>query len=46
MLGLDPDGPAYQVQPVDPLGATDLGEGRLRAPLLGFEESARRYAIR
>ena len=46
MLGLDPDAPAYQVQPVDPLGATDLGEGRLRAPLLGFEESARRYAIR
>ncbi|RPH70009.1 MAG: hypothetical protein EHM78_13140 [Myxococcaceae bacterium] len=46
VTGLDPDGPEYQVQPVDPLGATDLGEGRLRAPLLGFEESARRYAIR
>jgi hypothetical protein len=34
------------VQPVDPLGGTDLGDGTLRAPLLGFEESARRYASR
>ena len=46
VTGLDPTGPDYQVQPVDPLGATDLGEGKLRAPLLGFEESARRYASR
>src|SRR5262245_19477223 len=44
--GLDPTGPGYQVQPVDPLGAADLGDGKLRAPLLGFEESARRYASR
>ena len=44
VTGLDPGGPDYQVQPVDPLGATELGDGTLRAPLLGFEESARRYA--
>jgi hypothetical protein len=44
--GLDPGGPDYQIQPVDPLGGTDLGDGTLRAPLLGFEESARRYAGR
>jgi len=42
--GLDPGGPRYQLQPVDPLGGSDLGDGTLRAPLLGFEESARRYA--
>ncbi|HZJ54320.1 MAG TPA: hypothetical protein VFD38_09300, partial [Myxococcaceae bacterium] len=46
VTGLDPGGPEYQVQPVDPLGGMDLGEGRLRAPLLGSEESARRYAQR
>ena len=46
VTGLDPGGPDYQVQPVDPLGGTDLGDGTLRAPLLGFEESARRYARR
>ena len=44
VTGLDPDGPEYQVQPVDPLGGVALGDGTLRAPLLGFEESARRYA--
>jgi hypothetical protein len=44
VTGLDPGGPDYQVQPVDPLGGTDLGDGTLRTPLLGFEESARRYA--
>jgi hypothetical protein len=42
--GLDPEGPRYLLQPVDPLGGTDLGDGRLRAPLISFEESARRYA--
>jgi len=44
VTGLEPGGPDYQVQPVDPLAGTDLGDGTLRAPLLGFEESARRYA--
>jgi hypothetical protein len=44
VTGLEPGGPDYQVQPVDPLGGADLGDGTLRAPLLGFEESARRYA--
>jgi len=44
VTGLEPAGPDYQVQPVDPLGGTELGDGTLRAPLLGFEESARRYA--
>lgn len=42
--GLDPSGPEYVVQPVDPLGGTELADGTLRAPLLSFEESARRYA--
>ncbi|HEY1334644.1 MAG TPA: hypothetical protein VGF31_10340 [Myxococcaceae bacterium] len=46
VTGLEPGGPDFQVQPVDPLGGTDLGDGTLRAPLLGFEESARRYASR
>jgi len=46
VTGLEPGGPDHQVQPVDPLGGTDLGDGTLRAPLLGFEESARRYARR
>ena len=44
VTGLEPDGPDYELQPVDPLGGADLGDGTLRAPLLGFEESARRYA--
>jgi hypothetical protein len=42
--GLDPSGPEYLLQPVDPLGGTELADGTLRAPLLSFEESARRYA--
>ena len=46
VTGLEPGGPDDQVQPVDPLGGTDLGDGTLRAPLLHFEESARRYASR
>lgn len=44
VTGLESGGPEWQVQPVDPLGGADLGDGTLRAPLLGFEESARRYA--
>jgi hypothetical protein len=40
VTGLEAGGPDYQVQPVDPLAGTDLGDGTLRAPLLGFEESA------
>ena len=43
VTGLEPGGPDYQVLPVDPLGGTQLPDGTLRAPLLGFEESARRY---
>ena len=46
VTGLERGGPDYQVQSVDPLGGTDLGDGTLRAPLLRFEESARRYASR
>jgi len=46
VTGLEPGGPDWKVQPVDPLGGTDLGDGTLRAPLLGFEESARLYAGR
>jgi hypothetical protein len=46
VTGLQPGGPDYEVQPVDPLGGADVGDGTLRAPLLGFEESARRYAGR
>ena len=44
VTGLDPGGPEYQVLPVDPLGGTELPDKTLRAPLLGFEESARRYS--
>ena len=43
VTGLQPGGPDYQILPVDPLGGTELRDGTLRAPLLGFEESARRY---
>ena len=46
VTGLEPGGPDFQVQAVDPLDGTELSDGTLRAPLLGFEESARRYAGR
>ena len=41
--GLDPDEERYTIQPVDPLGGQGLANHTLRAQLLSFEESARRY---
>ena len=40
VTGLEPTGPEYQVLAVDPLGAADLGEGTLRAPLLAASSHA------
>jgi hypothetical protein len=34
----------YEVQPVDILGATDLRNGLMRAPLLSFEQSREKYS--
>ena len=34
----------YVIQPIDPLGGTLLADGTIRAPLLSFEESMRRYS--
>jgi hypothetical protein len=41
---LEPGEPAYVIEPVDPLGGTKLENGLIRAPVIGFEESARIYA--
>jgi hypothetical protein len=43
---LDPGEPAYVIEPVDPLDGRRLEGGLLRAPLIGFEESARKYTSR
>lgn len=40
---LDPGEPAYVIEPVDPIGGTRLENGLIRAPVLGFEDSARIY---
>ncbi len=40
---LDPGQKSYEIQPVDPLGGQHRRDGTIRAPLLGFEESMRRY---
>jgi len=42
--GLDAGKERYVIQPVDPLGGTWLDSHTLRAPLLTFGESSRRYA--
>jgi hypothetical protein len=41
--GLDPGAPDFLIQAVDPLAAEARPDGALRAPVIGFEESARRY---
>lgn len=40
---LDPGQPSYKIQPVDPLGGRRLAGGAIRAPILSFEDSMRRY---
>ncbi len=41
---LDRGQPSFKIQPVDPLGGRRLAGGAIRAPLLSFEESMRRYS--
>jgi hypothetical protein len=41
--GLDPGQDRYVIQPVDPLGGQRLSDSTIRAPLLSFEESSKRY---
>ena len=41
--GLDRGQERYIIQPVDPIGGEHLADGSIRAPLLTFEESSKRY---
>jgi hypothetical protein len=41
--GLDKGQDRYVIQPVDPIGGEHLADGTIRAPLLSFEESSKRY---
>lgn len=41
--GLDKGQERYTIQPVDPIGGEHLADGSIRAPLLTFEESSKRY---
>jgi hypothetical protein len=41
--GLDRGTERYVIQPVDPLGGAHRADGTIRAPLLTFAESSRRY---
>jgi hypothetical protein len=41
--GLDPGEDRYTIQPLDPLGGVRAANGDIRAPLLSFEESSKRY---
>jgi hypothetical protein len=41
---LDEGQPSYLIQPIDPLNGKRLPGGHIRAPILGFEESMRRYS--
>jgi hypothetical protein len=41
--GLDPGADAYLIQPVDPVGGTQHGDGTISAPLLTFDESMKRF---
>jgi hypothetical protein len=41
--GLDRGAESYVIQPVDPLGGAARADGTIRAPLLSFAESSRRY---
>jgi hypothetical protein len=42
--GLDPGQDRYVIQPLDPLGGEHLSDNVIRAPLLTFEESVKRYS--
>ena len=41
--GLDRGQDRYTIQPVDPVGGDHLADGTIRAPLLTFEDSSKRY---
>jgi len=41
--GLDPGTERYVIQPLDPIAGERLADGTIRAPLLSFEESSKRY---
>jgi hypothetical protein len=41
--GLDAGTERYVIQPLDPLGGATRADGTIRAPLLSFAESSRRY---
>lgn len=41
--GLDAGQPDYDIRAIDPVGGERLADGSIRAPIMGFEESARRY---
>jgi len=41
--GLDKGQERYTIQPVDPIGGEHLADGTIRAPLLTFEVSSKRY---
>lgn len=41
--GLDKGEARYVIQPIDPVGGNHLRDGTISAPLLTFEESAKRY---
>jgi hypothetical protein len=41
--GLDKGQERYVIQPLDPVGGNHLRDGTISAPLLTFEESAKRY---
>ncbi len=41
--GLDAGQDRYVIQPVDPIGGEHLGDGTIRAPLLSFDDSSKRY---
>ncbi len=41
--GLDAGQPDYDIRTIDPVGGERLADGSIRAPMLSFAESARRY---
>jgi hypothetical protein len=43
--GLDKGQDRYTIQPLDPIGGDHLADGTIRAPLLTFEESSKRYSV-
>jgi hypothetical protein len=41
--GLDAGQPDYDIKAVDPLRGERIGDGVIRAPIIGFDEASRRY---